>query len=77
MNCGLCSNYWMQLDVDIGSSSVAKGVVNLVIGYLSKLVIEMAFLIQANTEEELPESILGTCRLSNLDMTKAISAPAK
>ena len=36
----------MQLDVDIGSSSVAKGVVNLVLGYLSKLVIELAFLIQ-------------------------------
>ncbi|CAK9211288.1 unnamed protein product [Sphagnum troendelagicum] len=67
---------YLELDVDIGSSSVAKGVVNLVIGYLSKLVIEMAFLIQANTEEELPENILGTCRLSNLDMTKAISAPA-
>lgn len=36
----------IQLDVDIGSSSVAKGVVNLVLGYLSKLVIELAFLIQ-------------------------------
>ena len=36
----------MQLDVDIGSSSVAKGVVNLVIGYVTKLVMEMAFLIQ-------------------------------
>lgn len=42
-------NRWfvlIQLDVDIGSSSVAKGVVNLVLGYLSKLVIELAFLIQ-------------------------------
>lgn len=36
----------VQLDVDIGSSSVAKGVVNLVLGYLSNLVIELAFLIQ-------------------------------
>ncbi len=38
----------MQLDVDIGSSSVARGVVNLVVGYLSKLVIELAFLIQVS-----------------------------
>lgn len=38
----------MQLDVDIGSSSVARGVVNLVVGYLSKLVIELAFLIQVH-----------------------------
>ncbi|OAE20107.1 hypothetical protein AXG93_3818s1050 [Marchantia polymorpha subsp. ruderalis] len=67
------SNY-IELDVDIGSSSVAKGVVNLVLGYLSKLVIEMAFLIQANTEDELPEHLLGTCRLSYLDINKAVPA---
>lgn len=35
-----------QLGVDIGSSSVARGVVGLVLGYLNNLVIEMAFLIQ-------------------------------
>lgn len=38
--------FFLQLDVDIGSSSIAKGVVNLVLGYLSTLVIELAFLIQ-------------------------------
>nr|PNR33495.1 hypothetical protein PHYPA_025439 [Physcomitrium patens] len=65
---------YIELDVDIGSSSVAKGVVNLVLGYLSNLVIELAFLIQANTEEELPEYLLGTCRLVNLDIAKAIPA---
>ncbi len=57
MNCGLCLNYWMQLDVDIGSSSVAKGVVNLVIGYLSKLVIEMAFLIQVSFTPNNSQSV--------------------
>jgi hypothetical protein len=65
---------YIELDVDIGSSSVAKGVVNLVLGYLSKLVIELAFLIQANTEEELPEYLLGTCKLVNLDISKAVQA---
>lgn len=35
-----------QLGIDIGSSTVARGVVSLVLGYLSNLVIEMAFLIQ-------------------------------
>lgn len=42
----VCCVHSIQLDVDIGSSSVAKGVVNLVLGYLSTLVIELAFLIQ-------------------------------
>jgi hypothetical protein len=63
MNCGLCWNYWMQLDVDIGSSSVAKGVVNLVIGYLSKLVIEMAFLIQVSCTPNNSQSVC--CLLSS------------
>lgn len=69
-----CDNY-LELDVDIGSSSVAKGVVNLVLGYVTKLVLEMAFLIQANTEEELPEKLLGTVCISNLEMQKAVLPP--
>uniref|UniRef100_A0A7N0TLX3 Protein ENHANCED DISEASE RESISTANCE 2-like n=1 Tax=Kalanchoe fedtschenkoi TaxID=63787 RepID=A0A7N0TLX3_KALFE len=64
------SNY-LELDIDVGSSTVARGVVNLVLGYLNNLVIEMAFLIQANTQEELPEALLGTCRLNQLDASKA------
>ncbi|KAI3463941.1 hypothetical protein Pfo_020604 [Paulownia fortunei] len=52
--------------IDVGSSTVARGVVSLVLGYLNNLVIEMAFLIQGNTTEELPEFLLGTCRLNHL-----------
>lgn len=36
----------MQLDVDIGSSAVANGVLGLVCGVLTSLVVDMAFLIQ-------------------------------
>ncbi|XP_042378357.1 protein ENHANCED DISEASE RESISTANCE 2-like isoform X1 [Zingiber officinale] len=66
------SNY-IELAIDVGSSTVARGVVSLVLGYLNSLVIEMAFLIQGNTQEELPESLLGTCRLNHLDASKATS----
>ncbi|KAK4760588.1 hypothetical protein SAY87_005481 [Trapa incisa] len=65
------SNY-LELGIDIGSSTIARGVVSLVLGYLNNLVIEMAFLVQANTEEELPEYLLGTCRLNHLDASKSI-----
>lgn len=41
---------FIQLGIDIGSSTVARGVVSLVLGYLNNLVIEMAFLIQVNKE---------------------------
>ncbi|KAK1266295.1 hypothetical protein QJS04_geneDACA015332 [Acorus gramineus] len=60
------------LGIDVGSSTVARGVVSLVLGYLTNLVIEMAFLIQGNTHEELPEALIGTCRLNHLDASKAV-----
>ncbi|KAK6926784.1 Pleckstrin homology domain, partial [Dillenia turbinata] len=63
---------YTQLGVDIGSSTVARGVVGLVLGYLTNLVIEMAFLIQANTHEELPEYLIGTCRLNHVDASRAV-----
>lgn len=43
-NCEICG--YIQLGIDIGSSTVARGVVSLVLGYLNNLVIEMAFLVQ-------------------------------
>lgn len=63
---------YLELGIDVGSSTVARGVVSLVLGYLNKLVIEMAFLIQGNTEEELPEVLLGTCRINHLDASKSV-----
>ncbi|XP_057483584.1 protein ENHANCED DISEASE RESISTANCE 2-like isoform X1 [Actinidia eriantha] len=63
---------YLELGIDVGSSTVARGVVSLVLGYLNNLVIEMAFLIQANTPDELPEHLLGTCRLNHLDASKAV-----
>lgn len=66
-------NNYLEVDIDVGSSTVARGVVNLVLGYLNNLVIEMAFMIQGNTAEELPEVLLGTCRLNHLDADKSVS----
>ena len=37
---------FVQVDVDIGSSTVANGVLGLVIGVITTLVVDMAFLIQ-------------------------------
>lgn len=33
----------------------------------------MVCLVQGNTSEELPEFLLGTCRLNYLDASKAVS----
>lgn len=36
----------MQIDVDIGSSSVARSVIGLVLGYVTSLVVDLAILIE-------------------------------
>ncbi|XVF83200.1 hypothetical protein PTKIN_Ptkin16aG0114900 [Pterospermum kingtungense] len=62
---------YLEVEIDVGSSTVARGVANLVLGYLNNLVVELAFMIQGNTQEELPEILLGTCRLNHCDLSKA------
>ncbi|XP_027348093.1 protein ENHANCED DISEASE RESISTANCE 2-like [Abrus precatorius] len=62
---------YLELDIDVGSSAIAKAIVNLVLGYLNNLVTEMAFLIEGNTQAELPELLIGTCRLNHMDVSKA------
>lgn len=66
---------WAQLDIDIGSSSVANGVVGLVLGYLSKLTVDMAFLIQVSHTPNafLPVACVSQCRTEStffVDRTK-------
>ncbi|KAK6158504.1 hypothetical protein DH2020_005818 [Rehmannia glutinosa] len=61
-----------KIDVDIGSSTVANGVLGLVIGVIMSLVVDMAFLVQANTTEELPERLIGAVRVSHIELSSAI-----
>ncbi|KAF7152134.1 hypothetical protein RHSIM_Rhsim01G0049300 [Rhododendron simsii] len=61
-------NYYM----DIGSSSVPRGVISLVLGYVTSLVVDLAILIEAKEEAELPEYILGTVRLNRVKLDSAV-----
>ncbi|KAG5593615.1 hypothetical protein H5410_034847 [Solanum commersonii] len=58
---------FLEIDVDIGSSSVARGVIGLVLGYVTSLVVDLAILVEAKEEAELPEYILGTVRLNRVN----------
>ncbi|KAH7297228.1 hypothetical protein KP509_26G060300 [Ceratopteris richardii] len=64
---------YLEVDVDIGSSTVANGVLGLVFGVVATLVVDMAFLVQGNTVDELPERLIGTVRISRLELSKAVS----
>ena len=50
----------MEVDIDVGSSSVAATVVNLVQGATKSLVVDMGIVLEGHASEELPESLLGT-----------------
>ena len=53
---------YLELIVDVGSSSVAAGVVRLSIGYARTLVVDLCFLLEGKTEETLPEKVFGMAR---------------
>ncbi|KAG1362758.1 Protein ENHANCED DISEASE RESISTANCE 2 [Cocos nucifera] len=61
-----------KIDVDIGSSTVANGVLGLVCGVITTLVVDMAFLVQANTFDELPERLIGAVRVSHVELSSAV-----
>ncbi|KAJ4846793.1 hypothetical protein Tsubulata_014108 [Turnera subulata] len=63
---------FLEIDVDIGSSSVARSVIGLVLGYVTSLVVDLAILIEGKEEEELPEYILGTVRLNRVRLDSAV-----
>jgi hypothetical protein len=63
-------NYF-ELDVDVGSSSVARNVVGLAMGYSKAIIVDMGFCLQGNDEDELPEVLMGASTVSHLDFSKA------
>ncbi|CAN1328144.1 Protein ENHANCED DISEASE RESISTANCE 2 [Linum perenne] len=63
---------FLEIDVDIGSSSVARSVIGLVLGYVTSLVVDLAILVEGKEESELPEFILGTVRLNKLKLETAV-----
>ncbi|KAG8372634.1 hypothetical protein BUALT_Bualt12G0087000 [Buddleja alternifolia] len=63
---------FLEIDVDIGSSSVARSVIGLVLGYVTSIVVDLALVVEAKEEDELPEYILGTVRLNRVQCDSAV-----
>lgn len=66
---------YLEVDVDIGSSSVANSVTRFVVAYLKTLVIDLGFLVESKSEAELPEQLIGIIRVAHLDPDLATQAP--
>jgi len=58
---------FFELVLDVGSSSVASGVVRLSLGYSRTLVVDMAFVLQGDEYDHLPERVFGCARVNKLD----------
>ncbi|KAF0682384.1 Aste57867_25472 [Aphanomyces stellatus] len=68
-------NYF-EVDIDISSNGVANTVVGMVKGVTKVLVVDLAFLLESQSEEELPEAILGAVRLQNVSLDHPLKVPA-
>ncbi|GFR41631.1 hypothetical protein Agub_g2358 [Astrephomene gubernaculifera] len=62
---------YIEIDIDISANNVASYVTGLVRGATRSLVIDMGFVLEGTTPWELPEALLGTLRLYNLDTRNA------
>jgi hypothetical protein len=65
------TDHYLEIDVDISSSAVARNVTGLVLGYAKTLEIHMALVLQGETEDELPEVVMGTCSARHVDLFSA------
>ncbi|XP_016575419.1 protein ENHANCED DISEASE RESISTANCE 2-like isoform X4 [Capsicum annuum] len=72
LTCKYCiTDDYIEVDIDIGSSVIANAIVHLAYNYISTLTVDLAFLIESQTQSELPEQILGAVRFSELQTTSA------
>ncbi|CAN4076499.1 unnamed protein product [Withania somnifera] len=62
---------YLEIDVDIGSSAIASAILHLALGYVTSVTIDMGFLVESQTEEELPEKLFGAVRVCQMEMSSA------
>lgn len=67
---------YLESDFDIVASSAARGILSCVRTYTQSLTIDLGLVIQGNTEDELPEQMLGAVRIHGIDPLDAPALPA-
>uniref|UniRef100_A0A7N0VJC5 Protein ENHANCED DISEASE RESISTANCE 2 C-terminal domain-containing protein n=1 Tax=Kalanchoe fedtschenkoi TaxID=63787 RepID=A0A7N0VJC5_KALFE len=65
------SEHFCEVHLDVGSSVVAKAIFHVALGYIKSVTVDLAFLVEGQTESELPEQIIGAFRFSELDPASA------
>jgi hypothetical protein len=57
---------YLEIDVDVSSDPIARRITGMCIGVVSTLVVDLAFLFEGHSEDELPEALLGTVSIRHL-----------
>jgi len=66
---------YVEVDIDVGSSVIGANLQGLVHKYTTTLVIDLTYVIQGNSEEELPEQLWGGLRIIRGDLAKCQVVP--
>jgi len=70
------ADHYFEVDVDITSDSTARFITKMALGASRALVVDMAFLIESKTQEELPETVIGAVRCCRMDLRTNLKVPA-
>ena len=71
-NSGGSGGGFIEADVDCNATPAAGRIVSLVKASCRSLVVDLAFVLEAQTSEELPEAVLGCVRLTRADLSEAV-----
>ncbi|CAA0404691.1 unnamed protein product [Arabidopsis thaliana] len=63
-------NYF-EVDVDISSSAIMTALIRFMLGYVTYLMVDIGFVVEAQTEEELPERLIGGARICHMELSSA------
>merc|ERR1719223_203054 len=66
---------YLELDLDIVASSAARGILAVAQRYTKTLTLDLGFVVQGNTNDELPEQMLLGTRIHGLDPVQALALP--
>ena len=61
------SGCYLEHSIDVGSQRAARSVLGVVRAQLSKVVIDLAFVVEGRADDELPECVLGAARIDRAD----------
>jgi hypothetical protein len=67
---------YLEADLDIAASSAARGILSVARTYTNVLTLDLGFVVQSNTQDELPECMMVGCRLHGVDPLQSPPFPS-